>query len=125
MSTYQIIRKTPNIPTEPQDHSKLVESMRHYIEYFKNRNIHPKNIQQYSKEIKECQKLINEAAINCKPTTNQRRLESWQKELLALMSQLECALSDALPDKKLTDNTHNTHNTDTTGNPYFVQILNT
>ena len=111
-----------SLPTAPPDHSELVREMNHYIKYFETHNIHSKNIQHYSNTIKECKSLIQLAELKCKPTKKQQRLALWQKELLSLMSKLE----NALPDEELIAKIDlSPDNTDNTGNPYFVQFLNT
>ena len=110
-----------SLPTAPTDHSELVREMNHYIEYFEKHNIHSGNIQQYSNEISECQSLIKLANLRCKPRKKQPRLAPWQKELLSLMLELE----NALPEELTAKIDLSPDNTDNTGNPYFVQFLNT
>ena len=92
--------------------------MNHYIEFFNNLNIHSGNIQHYSNTIKECKKSIKLAEIRCKPTKKKQRLAQWQKELRALILQLEYSL----PDEELIANMD--LSPDNTGNPYFVQLPN-
>ena len=110
-----------SLPTAPPDHSELVDLMNDYIKYFEQHNIHPGNIQQYSNTIKECKSLIQLAELRCKPTKKQQRLAPWQKELRSLMLELQ----NALPEELIAKIDLSPDNTDNTGNPYFVQFLNT
>ena len=114
-----------SLPDEPPDYSKLVQKLNYYIHFFNNHHINRQNIQLYSSKIKKSKSEIQDADRRCIPTPGQKRLAQWQKKLRDLNRQLE----DALPDEKLIakmdSSPDNTNNTDNTGNPYFVQFLNT
>ena len=114
-----------SIPTAPPDYSKLEQLLTYYINYFTKHRIDRQNIQLYSTKIKKSKNLIQEADRRCIPTKEQKRLAQWQKHLRDLNRQLVYALPDEKLIAKMDSSPDNTNNTDNTGNPYFVQFLNT